>query len=121
MVVVLAFSLEVAMPIVFADTVERLRTQLPEPKAVQIAAHTHNDRGCAVAAADLPLLAGAEIVEGCLFGNVERAGNTNLITLALNLYTRGIHRSLDFFDRRRLKGLFEALTGLTIRWTKSSA
>lgn len=88
MVVVLASSLEVATPTVFADMVERLRTQLPEPRAVQISAHTHNDGGCAVAAAGLSLLAGAEIVEGCLFGNGERAGNADLITLALGLYTR---------------------------------
>ena len=114
MVVVLASSLEVATPNVFADMVERLRTQLRDPRAVQISAHTHNDRGCAVAAAELSLLAGAEIVEGCLFGNGERAGNADLITLALNLYSRGIHPNLDFSDLRKLKGIFEDLTGLTV-------
>lgn len=114
MVVVLASSLEVATPNIFADMVERLRTQLPDPRAVQISAHTHNDRGCAVAAAELSLLAGAEMVEGCLFGNGERAGNADLITLALNLYSRGIHPNLDFSDLRKLKGIFEDLTGLTV-------
>src|SRR5438034_6438991 len=65
---------------------------------VCLSVHTHNDRGTAVAAAELAVMAGADRVEGCLFGNGERTGNVDIVTLALNLYSQGVHPGLDFSD-----------------------
>lgn len=89
-------TVEVATPNVYADQIEWFCRHLPRRDAVIISLHPHNDRGTAVAAAELALLAGADRVEGCLFGSGERTGNVDLITLALNLYTQGIHPGLDF-------------------------
>ena len=114
MVVVLATSTEQATPNVFADQVECFKAALSDPDKIQISVHTHNDRGCAVAAAELGLLAGADIVEGCLFGNGERCGNADLVTLALNLYSRGISPGLDFSNLHRYKKEFEKFTGLQV-------
>ncbi|KAK8106598.1 2-isopropylmalate synthase [Apiospora kogelbergensis] len=113
-VIVLATSTEVATPNVFADQVEVFRRSLSEPEKVQISIHTHNDRGCSVAAAELGMLAGADMVEGCLFGNGERSGNVDLVTLALNLYSRGIHPGLDFSNLNSIKRRYEKLTGLVV-------
>ncbi|MFP3748260.1 2-isopropylmalate synthase, partial [Achromobacter sp. SIMBA_011] len=66
--------------------------------SVLISLHTHNDRGTGVAATELGLMAGADRVEGCLFGNGERTGNVDLVTVALNLYTQGVNPELDFSD-----------------------
>ncbi|KXH58805.1 2-isopropylmalate synthase [Colletotrichum salicis] len=114
LVVVLATSTEVATPNVFADQVETFRAALSDPEKISISIHTHNDRGCGVAAAELGMLAGADMVEGCLFGNGERAGNVDLVTLALNLYSRGIHPGLDFSKLYEIKRKYEKLTGLII-------
>ena len=76
--------------------------------------HPHNDRGTAVAAAELAVLAGAERVEGCLFGNGERTGNVDLVTLALNLYTHGVDPGLDFSDINAVARVAEACTQLPI-------
>ncbi|KAK7457360.1 2-isopropylmalate synthase [Colletotrichum acutatum] len=114
LVVVLATSTEVATPNVFADQVETFRASLSDPEKISISIHTHNDRGCGVAAAELGMLAGADMVEGCLFGNGERAGNVDLVTLALNLYSRGIHPGLDFSKLYDIKRKYEKLTGLIV-------
>lgn len=87
-------TVEVSSPNLFADQVEYVCRHLAK-KDVTISLHTHNDRGCAVAAAELGLLAGAERVEGTLFGNGERTGNADIVTMALNLYTQGIDPQLD--------------------------
>ena len=89
-------SVEVATPNVFADQVEWMHQNLDYRDAVVLCVHPHNDRGCSVAAAELAQMAGAERVEGCLFGNGERTGNVDLVTLAMNLYTQGISPGLDF-------------------------
>ncbi|TEA22551.1 2-isopropylmalate synthase 2 [Colletotrichum sidae] len=114
MTVVLATSTEVSTPNVFADQVELFRASLSEPEKMRISVHPHNDRGCAVASAELALLAGARMVEGCLFGNGERCGNVDLVALALNLYTRGIHPGLDLSNLPGVRQRFERLTGLRV-------
>lgn len=89
-------SVEVATPNVFADQVEWMHRHLDYRDAVALSVHPHNDRGCSVAAAELAQMAGADRVEGCLFGNGERTGNVDIVTLAMNLYTQGVHPGLDF-------------------------
>jgi len=89
-------SVEVSTPNVFADQVEWMHRNLNYRDAVVLCVHPHNDRGCSVAAAELGQLAGAQRVEGCLFGNGERTGNADLVTLAMNLYTQGISPGLNF-------------------------
>lgn len=89
-------SVEVTTPNVFADQIEWMHRNLDYRDAVVLCVHPHNDRGCSVAAAELAQMAGAERVEGCLFGNGERTGNVDLVTLAMNLYTQGISPDLDF-------------------------
>ncbi len=91
-------TVEVATPNVYADQVEWLCRHIKYRDSVVISLHPHNDRGSSIAAAELGLMAGADRVEGCLFGNGERTGNVDLVTLALNLYTQGIDPQLDFSD-----------------------
>lgn len=91
-------TVECATPNVYADQIEYFCRNLPNREAAVISLHTHNDRGTGVAAAELGLMAGADRVEGCLFGNGERTGNCCLVTVGLNLYTQGIDPELDFSD-----------------------
>jgi 2-isopropylmalate synthase len=91
-------TIEATTPNMYADQIEFMHNKLDKRDSVLISVHPHNDRGTAVAAAELALMAGADRVEGCLFGNGERTGNVDLVTLALNLYTQGIHPGLDFSD-----------------------
>jgi 2-isopropylmalate synthase len=91
-------TVEVATPNVFADQVEYFCRNISNRETVCVSLHPHNDRGCAVAAAELAQMAGADRVEGCLFGNGERTGNVDLVTLALNLYTQGVYPNIDFSD-----------------------
>jgi 2-isopropylmalate synthase len=76
--------------------------------------HPHNDRGCAVAAAELGVMAGADRIEGCLFGNGERTGNVDLVTLAMNLYSQGIHPGLDFSDIDEIRRAVEVCNQLPV-------
>ena len=91
-------TVEVATPNVYADQIEWMHRHLARRDSVVLSLHPHNDRGTAVAAAELGLMAGADRVEGCLFGNGERTGNVDIVTLALNMYTQGVHPGLDFSD-----------------------
>lgn len=91
-------TVECATPNVYADQVEYFATHISEREKVCISTHCHNDRGCGVAASELGVLAGADRVEGCLFGNGERTGNVDLVTVALNMYTQGVAPNLDFSD-----------------------
>ncbi len=91
-------TVEAATPNIYADQIEYFGRNVPRRDSVLISLHTHNDRGTGVAAAELGLLAGADRVEGCLFGNGERTGNTCLVTIALNMYTQGLAPGLDFSD-----------------------
>lgn len=93
MIVNLPATVEAATPNVFADQIEWMDRNLGYRDSIVLSVHPHNDRGTAVAAAELALLAGAERIEGCLFGNGERTGNVDLVTLALNLYTQGSIRA----------------------------
>lgn len=89
-------TVEAATPNIYADQIEYFCRHVPNRDCAVISLHTHNDRGTGVAASELGLLAGADRVEGCLFGNGERTGNVDLVTLALNMYTQGIDPKLDF-------------------------
>ncbi|KAL8770994.1 MAG: hypothetical protein Q9209_003413 [Squamulea sp. 1 TL-2023] len=91
-------TVEMATPNVYADQIEYFCRNISEREKISVSLHPHNDRGCAVAAAELAQMAGADRVEGTLFGNGERTGNVDLVTLALNLYTQGIHPNIDFSD-----------------------
>ncbi|MDO8304610.1 2-isopropylmalate synthase [Herminiimonas sp.] len=98
MIINLPGTVEASTPNVYADQVEWMHRNLARRDAILISVHPHNDRGCAVAAAELAVMAGADRIEGCLFGNGERTGNVDLVTLALNLYSQGINPGLDFSD-----------------------
>ena len=100
-------TVEMSTPNVYADQIEYFSTHISEREKVCISLHPHNDRGCAVAAAELGQLAGADRVEGCLFGNGERTGNVDLVTLALNLYTQGVSPKLDFSDIKSVVDIVE--------------
>ena len=91
-------TVEAATPNIYADQVEWISRNISRRDSVVISVHPHNDRGTGVAAAELALMAGADRVEGCLFGNGERTGNVDLVTLALNLYTQGVSPELDLSD-----------------------
>ncbi len=91
-------TVEAATPNIYADQIEYFCRNLPNRESAVISLHTHNDRGTGVAAAELGLMAGADRVEGCLFGNGERTGNCCLVTIGLNLYTQGVDPEIDFSD-----------------------
>ena len=107
-------SVEVSTPNVFADQVEWMHQNLDYREAVVLCVHPHNDRGCSVAAAELAQMAGAERVEGCLFGNGERTGNVDLVTLAMNLYSQGISPGLDFSQIDDIVRIAEDCTQLPV-------
>jgi 2-isopropylmalate synthase len=107
-------TVENATPNIYADQIEWMSTHLERREHVVVSLHTHNDRGTGVAAAELGLLAGADRVEGCLFGNGERSGNVDLVNLALNFYSQGIHPGLDFSDINAIAREVEQATRLPI-------
>ena len=107
-------TVECATPNIYADQIELFGRMIPNREAVQISLHTHNDRGTGVAAAELGLMAGADRVEGCLFGNGERTGNCDLVTMALNMYSQGIDPGLDFSDIDAVIGTVEYCNGLPV-------
>ena len=114
MILNLPNTVECATPNVFADQIEWMHRHLEDREHVTLSVHPHNDRGTGVAAAELALLAGAQRVEGCLFGNGERCGNVDLVTLALNLYSQGIDPQLDFSDINSIARVAEECTSLPI-------
>ncbi len=107
-------TVEYATPNVHADQIEWMCTHLSRRDRTIVSLHTHNDRGTGVAATELALLAGADRVEGTLFGNGERTGNLDIVTVALNLYTHGIHPGLDFGDINRIREIYERCTRLEV-------
>jgi 2-isopropylmalate synthase len=107
-------TVELCTPNTFADQVEYVLAHMKSRKAAIASVHPHNDRGTGVACAELALLAGAERVEGTLFGNGERTGNADLITLALNLFTQGIDPGLDLSNLPALRESYERLTGMRV-------
>ena len=98
MIINLPATVEVNTPNVYADQIEYFCRHFSQRQQVAISVHPHNDRGTGIACAELAVLAGADRVEGCLFGNGERTGNVDIVTLALNLYTQGVAPNLDFSD-----------------------
>jgi 2-isopropylmalate synthase len=107
-------TVELTTPNVYADQIEWMHRNLARRDSVIVSLHPHNDRGTAVAAAEMGLMAGADRVEGCLFGNGERTGNVDLVTLALNMYTQGVAPGLDFSDINAVAREFEDCTRLPI-------
>ncbi len=107
-------TVEYATPNVHADQIEWMCTHLTRRDSTIVSLHTHNDRGTGVAATELALLAGADRVEGTLFGNGERTGNLDIVNVALNLYTHGIHPNLDFSDINHVREVYERCTKLEV-------
>ncbi|NMG64634.1 2-isopropylmalate synthase [Azoarcus indigens] len=107
-------TVEMSTPNVYADQIEWMHRHLARRDSVLLSVHPHNDRGTAVAAAELAVMAGADRVEGCLFGNGERTGNVDLVTLALNLYSQGVHPGLDFSRINEVARTVEHCTQLPI-------
>ncbi|MGJ9416580.1 2-isopropylmalate synthase [Massilia sp. CMS3.1] len=114
MIVNLPSTVEASTPNIYADQIEWMCRHLERRESLVISVHPHNDRGTAVAAAELAVLAGADRVEGCLFGNGERTGNVDLVTLALNLYTQGVHPGLDLSDIDSVRQLVEDCNALPV-------
>ncbi len=114
MIINLPETVEVAMPNIYADQVEYFCKHLKNRESVIVSVHTHNDRGTGVAATELGLLAGAERVEGTLFGNGERTGNLDIVILALNMYSQGIDPMLDFSNIDDIRMVYEKCTGMTV-------
>ncbi len=114
MILNLPDTVEVAMPNVYADQIEWMCKNLKNRDSLIISLHTHNDRSTGVAATELGLLAGADRVEGTLFGNGERTGNLDIVTVALNLYMHGIQPKLDFSNLASIIDVYERSTGMTV-------
>ncbi|MFI6078296.1 2-isopropylmalate synthase [Actinoplanes sp. NPDC051343] len=114
LIINLPATVEMATPNVYADSIEWMHRHLPRRESVILSLHPHNDRGTAVAAAELGLLAGADRIEGCLFGNGERTGNVDLVTLGLNLFSQGIDPMIDFSDIDEVKRTVEYCNQLPV-------
>lgn len=107
-------TVENAMPHVFACQLEYVHKHLNYRDNVILCLHPHNDRGCGVATAELGVLAGADRIEGTLFGNGERTGNVDIITMGMNMYSHGVDPKLDFSDMKRLRETYERLTRMHV-------
>ncbi len=107
-------TIEAATPNIYADQIEWFCRHVDRRDSVLVSLHTHNDRGTGVAATELGLMAGADRVEGCLFGNGERTGNVDLVTVALNLYTQGVDPQLDFSDIDAVRKVVEECNQLPV-------
>ncbi|MGB5935087.1 MAG: 2-isopropylmalate synthase, partial [Ornithinimicrobium sp.] len=107
LIINLPATVEMATPNVYADSIEWMSANLDHREHVVLSLHPHNDRGCAVAAAELGYLAGADRIEGCLFGNGERTGNVCLVTLGINLFSHGIDPHIDFSDINEIRRTVE--------------
>ena len=107
-------TVEMATPNVYADQIEWFATRFVHRDKAVISLHTHNDRGTGIAATELALMAGAERVEGTLFGNGERTGNCDIVTMAMNLFSQGVDPELDFSDMPRIRRAVEAINKLPV-------
>ncbi len=114
MIVNLPATVEMATPNTYADQIEWMHRNIANRESIILSVHPHNDRGTAVAAAELAVMAGADRVEGCLFGNGERTGNVDLVTLAMNLYSQGISPGLDLTDIDAIRQVYESATNLPV-------
>lgn len=107
-------TVELSSPHVYADQVEYMCDNLKYRDAVEVSLHPHNDRGCAVADSELGILAGADRIEGTLFGNGERTGNVDIVTLAMNMYAQGVEPELDFSNMPEISELYERVTRMQV-------
>ena len=107
-------TVEVATPNVYADQIETICDRISRRDSITISLHTHNDRGCGVAAAELGVMAGADRIEGTLLGNGERTGNMDIVTMAMNIYSQGIDPELNFADMDRIINVVERCTQLAV-------
>jgi 2-isopropylmalate synthase len=114
LIINLPATVEVSMPHVFACGIEYMCENLKNRENITVSLHSHNDRDCAVASTEMGILAGADRVEGTLFGNGERTGNADLIALALNMYSQGVDPCLDFSDITEVTSAYEKLTDMTV-------
>lgn len=114
MVINLPATVEMATPNVYADSIEWMSRHLARRDSVILSLHPHNDRGTAIAAAELGYMAGADRIEGCLFGNGERTGNVDLVALGINLFTQGIDPNIDFSDLDEIKRTAEYCNQLPV-------
>lgn len=114
LIVNLPATVEMATPNIYADSIEWMHRNLPRRPSVVLSLHPHNDRGTAVAAAELGLMAGADRVEGCLFGNGERTGNVDLVTLGMNLFAQGVDPQIDFSNIDEIKRTVEYCNQLPV-------
>ncbi len=110
----LPVTVELSSPHIYADQIEYMCDNLKYRDSVVVSLHPHNDRGCAVADCELGLLAGADRIEGTLFGNGERTGNADIVTLALNMYSQGVDPQLDFSDMPSIAELYERVTRMQV-------
>ncbi len=110
----LPVTVELSSPHVYADQVEYMCDNLKYRDAAVVSLHPHNDRGCAVADSELGILAGADRIEGTLFGNGERTGNVDIVTLALNMYAQGVEPGLDFTNMPEITALYERVTRMQV-------
>jgi len=107
-------TVEMATPNVYADQIEYVCSNIKNRENIIISLHAHNDRGCAVAASELGIMAGADRIEGTLFGNGERTGNADIITIGMNMFSQGIDPELDFSHMSQIKEIYEKSTEMTI-------
>jgi isopropylmalate/homocitrate/citramalate synthase len=107
LIINLPSTVEMSTPNIYADQIEWMCRNIDNRENVLISLHPHNDRGTGIAATELGLMAGADRVEGTLFGNGERTGNVDVVTLALNMFTQGVDPKLDCSDIERIKAVFE--------------
>ena len=114
MILNLPDTVQIAGPNVYADQIEWMVTHLKNRESLVVSLHTHNDRGTGTAATELGLMAGADRVEGTLFGNGERTGNLDIVNVAMNLYMQGIDPRLDFSDLNALREVYERCTGMSV-------
>ncbi len=114
MIINLPATVEMSSPNIYADQIEWFCNKISNRDSIILSLHAHNDRGCAVAATELALMAGGERVEGTLFGNGERTGNVDIVTLALNMFTQGVDPGLNMGNINELIDIYERVTRLTV-------
>ncbi len=114
LIINLPVTVSLSMPHVYAKQVSYMSQNLHNRENIILSLHTHNDRGCAVADSEMGLLAGAERIEGTLFGNGERTGNVDIVTMALNMYSQGVDPKLDFSNLPEIIAAFEKVTGMNV-------
>ena len=107
-------TVEMSLPHVYASQIEYMSKNLHDRENIILSLHPHNDRGCGVADAELGILAGADRIEGTLFGNGERTGNVDVITLCMNMFTHGVDPEIDLSDIPSLTEMYERVTGMKV-------